>query len=562
MFGRRSLSLELLPYDPEIERTIRKGIEKPDSQITMGENLETKTLREYFAPITTNSPSCIVLPNTTAAHFELKPQILQLLPNFHGLDREDPYMHVKEFLDICSTFKFQNFSDESVRLRLFPFSLKDKAKGWLNSQPPGSITSWDELVRKFLSKFFPMSRTNSLRRNISDFRQKDDEQFYESWERFKDLILRCPHHGFETWRLVQYFYNGLTQSNRHMIESMKGGAFLSLRDDEAYEFLENLSENSQQWDFSNQYDRQVKEPKRGGMYEVRSGSDLEIKIESLSRKVEALALDKTMSSVNQVQSEGCSLCASPMHSAQTCPSMCGYSESHPEQINALNNFRKPFGTAFSEPYNPNWRNHPNFSWRTTQPQLNFGGNQNSQNNQFRPPNQPYHSAPQSNPQFAAPQPQQSSLEESLQKFMQVTGQAISKLEQQIGQLATVVGEREKGKFPSQPLPNPKGQFQISEPSSSLNSHEQVQSIATLRSGKQVDNKVQMPDLDEDAPTNKSKDGEAPISSDNHSSSVPKIQTFPVVEQPVRNYVLKALFPQRLVKKTEDGKYRRYITMLK
>lgn len=222
MFGRRSLSLELLPYDPEIERTIRKKIEKPDSQITMGENLETKTLREYFAPITTNSPSCIVLPNTTAAHFELKPQILQLLPNFRGLDREDPYMHVKEFLDICSTFKFQNFSDESVRLRLFPFSLKDKAKGWLNSQPPGSITSWDELVRKFLSKFFPMSRTNSLRRNISDFRQKDDEQFYESWERFKDLILRCPHHGFETWRLVQYFYKGLTQLNRHMIESMKG----------------------------------------------------------------------------------------------------------------------------------------------------------------------------------------------------------------------------------------------------------------------------------------------------------------------------------------------------
>ena len=37
----------------------------------------------------------------------------------------DPYMHVKEFLDICSTIRFQNFSDESIQLRLFPFSLKD-----------------------------------------------------------------------------------------------------------------------------------------------------------------------------------------------------------------------------------------------------------------------------------------------------------------------------------------------------------------------------------------------------------------------------------------------------
>ncbi|XP_004295618.1 PREDICTED: uncharacterized protein LOC101300039 [Fragaria vesca subsp. vesca] len=146
--------------------------------------------------------------------------------------------------------------------------------------------------------------------------------------------------------------------------------------------------------------------------------------------------------------------------------------------------------------------------------------------------------------------------------MQVTGQAISKLEQQIGQLATVVGEREKGKFPSQPLPNPKGQFQISEPSSSLNSHEQVQSIATLRSGKQVDNKVQMPDLDDEAPINKSKDGEVPTSPDNHSSSAPKIRTHPVADQPVRNYVPKALFPQRLVNSKTGAQFGEILEVFK
>ena len=77
----------------------------------------------------------------------------KLLPSFYGLDREDPYMHVKDFLEICSTFKFQNFSDESVKLRLFPFSLKDKSKAWLNSLSTGSITTWDQLYNKFLLKF-------------------------------------------------------------------------------------------------------------------------------------------------------------------------------------------------------------------------------------------------------------------------------------------------------------------------------------------------------------------------------------------------------------------------
>ena len=134
--------------------------------------VQEKTLLEYFSPISSNAPSCIVLPATNATHFELKPSIIQLLPSFYGLEREDPYMHVKDFLEICSTFRFQNFSEESVKLRLFPFSLKDKAKAWLNSLQTGSITSWDELFNKFLTKFFPMSKTDSLRREIYEFYKK------------------------------------------------------------------------------------------------------------------------------------------------------------------------------------------------------------------------------------------------------------------------------------------------------------------------------------------------------------------------------------------------------
>ncbi|KAG5553970.1 hypothetical protein RHGRI_011741 [Rhododendron griersonianum] len=70
--------------------------------------------------------------------------------------------------------------------------------------------------------------------------------------------------------------------------------------------------------------------------------------------------------------------------------------------------------------------------------------------------------------------------------------AITKLENQMGQLANQVAEREKGKFPSQTLVNPKGQFSIGTTSTSSNEQHHVQSIITLRSGKEVDNKVSMP----------------------------------------------------------------------
>ena len=52
---------------------------------------------------------------------------------------------------------------------MFPFSLKDKAKAKLNSLHVGSITTWDDLSNKFLTKCFPMSKKNALRREKNDF---------------------------------------------------------------------------------------------------------------------------------------------------------------------------------------------------------------------------------------------------------------------------------------------------------------------------------------------------------------------------------------------------------
>jgi len=92
-----------------------------------------KPMKEYFTPSTYTTTSCIRIPNTNANHYEIKSSIIQLLPSFYGLNNEDPYKHLYEFLKVCSTVKIQNFSEDAVKLTFFPFSLKDKAKHWLGT---------------------------------------------------------------------------------------------------------------------------------------------------------------------------------------------------------------------------------------------------------------------------------------------------------------------------------------------------------------------------------------------------------------------------------------------
>jgi hypothetical protein len=72
----------------------------------------------------------------------------------------------------------------------------------------------------------------------------------------------------------------------------------------------------------------------------------------------------------------------------------------------------------------------------------------------------------------------------------VNTQAISKLEMQMGQLANLLCERDKGKLPSQVVNNPKA---CNNGNSSNQKH--VQAIVTLRSGKRMDNQVANPEAD-------------------------------------------------------------------
>ena len=94
----------------------------------------------------------------------IRPHIVPLLPTFHSMESENPYSHIKEFEEVCTTFQERGAAIDLMRLKLFPFTLKDKAKVWLNSLGSRSIKTWTDLQAEFLKKFFPTHRTNGLKR--------------------------------------------------------------------------------------------------------------------------------------------------------------------------------------------------------------------------------------------------------------------------------------------------------------------------------------------------------------------------------------------------------------
>jgi len=137
-----------------------------------------RTLRDHMNPIRTSAPSYIVFP-PDASYFNCKLGIIQLLSSFHGLDLKNSYLHLRKFEEVCNTYNDSNCSMNIIRFKLFPFSLKDKAKTWLQNLRPGSFRAWDEMQQQFLKKFYPSHRTNSFKRQSITFTQKSGETFYQ-----------------------------------------------------------------------------------------------------------------------------------------------------------------------------------------------------------------------------------------------------------------------------------------------------------------------------------------------------------------------------------------------
>nr|GEY07212.1 reverse transcriptase domain-containing protein [Tanacetum cinerariifolium] len=128
-----------------------------------------------------------------------------------------------------------------IKLILFPFSLAGAARRWLEKEPLRSIHTWEDLVSKFINEFFPPSRTTNLRNEISNFQQRFDESFHEAWDRYKDLLRACPHHGFTEFHQLDTFYNALNPADQHSLNAAAGGNLLERSTQDVLTIIENKS---------------------------------------------------------------------------------------------------------------------------------------------------------------------------------------------------------------------------------------------------------------------------------------------------------------------------------
>ncbi|GKD24975.1 hypothetical protein Tco_1231189 [Tanacetum coccineum] len=149
-----------------VEPELRTIIETPVATMA-----DTRTMSELLQAPTEGYEDEIILPPILAENFELKVGLLTLVTSsqFHGFERDDPHSHIRWFNKITSTLKYKNVPHEAIKLMLFPFSLEGTAQIWLEKEPPRSIHTWEDL--------------------------RFDETFSEAWDRFKDLLRKCPHHA-------------------------------------------------------------------------------------------------------------------------------------------------------------------------------------------------------------------------------------------------------------------------------------------------------------------------------------------------------------------------------
>nr|GEU99688.1 hypothetical protein [Tanacetum cinerariifolium] len=163
---------------------------------------DQRTMTELLQAPTEGYEDAIVVPAILTENFKLKHGLLNLVTSkqFYGHDKEDPHAHIRWFNKITSTMRYPNVPNTSIKLMLFPFSIEGAARIWLEKEHPRSILTWEDLVSKFINQFFPPSKTTNLRNEITNFQQRFDESFCEAWDRFKDLLRACLHHGFTLLR--------------------------------------------------------------------------------------------------------------------------------------------------------------------------------------------------------------------------------------------------------------------------------------------------------------------------------------------------------------------------
>ena len=438
-----------------------------------------RSMRDHIHPPRVSAPSCIIPP---AEEVAVRPYLVPLLPTYHGMENENPYTHIRDFEEFCTTFKEGMMDIDLLKLKAFPLTLKDKAKIWLNSLRPRTIRNWAELQAEFLKKFFSAHKTNNLKRQIYTFAAQDGEKFYQCWERFMETISACPHHGFDTWMLVNHFYDGMSPPMKQLLETMCGG-----------DFLNYVAETSKAWDEPSPSEAERLRPsshQKGGMYAFSKDTEMKAKLTVLTRRLDELEMKNQheMQSVNELSASqpSCYNCQSNSHFGEHCQ----------ENSHVLNHNRSPINAPYGNTYNPNWKNHSNLPWKPKPPA-------------YVPPGAQQHFGSTSTQQ--QPLPLSSPVEQAILNLSKVVGTFVEeqkvlnvqtnqkieavesslnrKLDNMHSEISKLSNQQlqgsEKGKAPFQSQQHQRGVNEIGLTNDPNARTDEVKAVVTLRSGKEL-----------------------------------------------------------------------------
>ncbi|GJY40639.1 hypothetical protein Tco_0427909 [Tanacetum coccineum] len=161
------------------------------------EEAMAEIMEQYMSKTRTDYGSGVARPKIdNKDQFELKGQFLKELREnmFSGSDNEDANEHIEKVLEIVDLFHVLNITVDQQMLRVFPISLTGATSRWLRNEPTSSIKTWEDLKTKFLNKYCPPGRIAKKMEEIKNFQQEPDETLFQAWERFKELLMKCPQH--------------------------------------------------------------------------------------------------------------------------------------------------------------------------------------------------------------------------------------------------------------------------------------------------------------------------------------------------------------------------------
>nr|GEZ15288.1 DNA-directed DNA polymerase [Tanacetum cinerariifolium] len=155
-----------------------------------------RTMAELLRAPTEGYAEAIVVLQILAEQFELKHSLINMMTSdqFFGLEKDNPHDHIR----------------------------------W-GSRP---------VARK------RTPATTNLRNEISNFQQWFDELFHEAWDRYKDLLRACPHHGFTEFHQLDTFYNALNPADQDSLNATAGGNLLERRTQDVLTIIENKSKQT------------------------------------------------------------------------------------------------------------------------------------------------------------------------------------------------------------------------------------------------------------------------------------------------------------------------------